>query len=260
MSEETIQIVDTTLDDAARYGLCGYKNLKKEGLPEKIDWLKKRYKEGLRIKTLLSDDNGVQGMIEYVPGEYCWRPVSATGYMFIHCIFVGFKKQYKGKGFASMLLEQCENDAAEQGMNGVAVVTRKGSFMAGKELFEKRKFVTVGRAGSDFELLVKQFDRGSDLPSFMPHLENGLKKFKKGLTILRAFQCPYTVKNVREMAEFALNEYGLEIKVVEIKTPAQAQKSPCPFGTFCVIHNGEIVAEHPISKGRFANILKKRLG
>jgi hypothetical protein len=44
-------------------------------------------------------------------------------------------------------------------MCGVAVVTRKGPFMAGKELFVKNGVVAVDTALPDFELLVKKFNK-----------------------------------------------------------------------------------------------------
>jgi hypothetical protein len=65
-------------------------------------------------------------MLEYIPGKYSHRPVDAEGYMFIHCIFVGFKNEYKGKGYASSLIDECIKDAKKAKMQGVAVVTRKG--------------------------------------------------------------------------------------------------------------------------------------
>ena len=130
-----VEIIDTNLDNILRYGICGYKDLKQEGLRRKIDWLKDRFREGMKVKTLYSDVDGTQGMIEYLPGEYSWRPVIADGYMFVHCIFVGFKRDYKGKGYGSLLVGECLKEARERSMNGVAVVTRGGPFMAGKELF-----------------------------------------------------------------------------------------------------------------------------
>ena len=84
---------------------------------------------------MLTEENGTQGLIEYIPGEYCWRPVDAKGYMFIHCIFSGFKRVYKGKGYGSLLIDECINDAKKQGMLGVAVVTREGGFMADERIF-----------------------------------------------------------------------------------------------------------------------------
>lgn len=248
-----ISIIETTLENIHDHGVCGYKNPKKEGYPEKLGWLKKHLSEGLKIKTLISEKDGAQGMIEYIPGKYCWRPVVAADYMFIHCIFVGFKGIYKNKGYASHLLAECENDAKKQKLKGIAVVTRKGSFMAGKELFIKNGFKVVDSAKPDFELLVKKFT--ANIPD--PKFKTNPNRYTKGLTIIRADQCPYTVKNVKEICETAEKDFKIKVNVVNLNSYKEAQNSPCPFGTFTVIYNGTIVADSPISKGRFVNIMNK---
>jgi GNAT superfamily N-acetyltransferase len=251
------QIIDTNADNILQLGVCGYKSLKRPGFPEKVDWLRQRSPEGLKIKTLYSETRGTQGMIEYVPGEFCWRPVAAKGYLFIHCLFVGFKKEYKGQGYASQLLDICETDARDSGQSGVAVVTRAGSFMAGHEIFLKRGYEIVDRAGSDFELLVKKFNADAPLPRFKPNLSGRAAEFGPGLVIFRADQCPYTVKNVAEICEAAEKNFGLTPQVIDLKNYADAQNSPCAFGTFCILYQGKVIAEHPISKTRFVNIIKK---
>ena len=252
---EKIEIIDTNADNILDYGVCGYKDIKRAGYPEKIEWLKNRLKEGLKIKTLLTETGGNQGMIEYIPGEYCWRPVEAKDYMFIHCIFVGFKKVYKGKGYASLLLEDCFNDAKKANTAGVAVVTRKGSFMAGNQFFIKNGFEVVDKAPSDFELLVRKFDKNAPNPQFKGNWEQKQKTYGTGLTIIRASQCPYTVKNVNEICEKAEKELKIKPEVIELKNYKEAQNSPCPYGIFCIIYNGKLIAEHPISKTRFMNIM-----
>ena len=224
---------------------------------DKIEWLKERFTEGMKIKTLYSEKNGTQGMIEYIPGEFCWRPVDAKGYMFIHCIFLGFKKEYKGKGYGSLLLAECEKDARRNKCNGVSVVTRKGPFMAGKELFLKNGYEVVESAEPDFELLVKKFRKDAPLPKFENNWEEKLEKYKKGLTIIRADQCPYTVKNVREIGEVAENEFGIKPKIISLKNRYDAQNSPCAFGIFCIIYKGKLIAVHPISSTRFRNIMNE---
>jgi hypothetical protein len=256
---ERIEIIDTNADNILEYGVCGYKNIKREGYPEKIEWLKDRFPEGMKIKTLYSDEDGNQGMIEYIPGEYCWRPVEASGYMFIHCIFVGFKRAYKRKGYGSLLVDECLKDAMKKNMQGVAVVTRKGSFMAGKELFVKNGFQVVDRASPDFELLVKKLNRKALSPKFKGDWERRLNQYSKGLTIIRADQCPYSVKNVREISETADKIYGIKPNIIELRTCQEAQNSPCPFGTFCIVYNGKVVAEAPISNARFKNILNRQV-
>ena len=252
-----IKIIDTHADNILEYGVCGYKNIKRPGYPEKIKWLKDRFSEGLKIKTLFSDKDGTQGMIEYIPGKYCWRPVEARGYMFIHCIFLGFKRDYKGKGYGSLLVDECLKETKDENMYGVAVVTRKGSFMAGQELFLKKGFEVVDKAPSDFELLVRKIKKNAPTPRFKGDWEKRQSQYNKGLTIIRADQCPYTVKNVNEIIETAEKEYGLKPDLIELKNYTEAQNSPSAFGTFCILYDGKVIADHPISNKRFTNIMNK---
>jgi GNAT superfamily N-acetyltransferase len=254
-----IKIIDTHADNILEFGVCGYKNIKRPGYPEKIKWLKDRFLEGLKIKTLFSDKDGTQGMIEYIPGKYCWRPVEADGYMFIHCIFLGFKRDYKGKGYGSLLVDECLKETKDENMYGVAVVTRKGSFMAGKELFLKKGFEVVDKAPPDFELLVRKINKNAPTPKFKGDWAKRRSQYNKGLTVIRAAQCPYTVKNVNEIIETAEKEYGLKPDLIELKNYEEAQNSPCAFGTFCILYDGKVVAEHPISNKRFTNIMNKIL-
>jgi hypothetical protein len=177
--------------------------------------------------------------------------------MFIHCIFVGFKKIYKDKGYGSLLLHECINDAKGKRMRGVAVVTRKGAFMASNDLFIKHGFEVVDSASPDFELLVYRFNTKSPAPSFNGNWENRIRSYSKGLTIIRADQCPYTVKNVNEICETAKNRYKANPTVITLENCKEAQNSPAPFGTFCILYDGAIIAEHPISNTRFKNIMSK---
>jgi predicted GNAT family acetyltransferase len=256
LSQNDTAIIDLTPETIADYGVCGYKDTKKHlELRRKIDWFTQYYPKGLRIKALVSKTGGYQGMLEYIPGEYAHRPVKADGYMFIHCIFVGFKSQFKGKGYASAMLDVCIKEAKEAGLQGVAVVTRKGPFMAKKDIFLKKGFLQVDAAKPDFELLALKFSPDAADPKFaVPKLGDHME----GLTVIRSPQCPYSVKNVDEILQTA-KEMGLKTKLVDLTNHELAQKSPCAFGTFCVVYNGEIISHHPISNTRFENILKKKL-
>lgn len=255
----TVAIIDTTLNNVLDFGLCGYKDTRHPGLPRKIAWLEDRFAEGMKVKTLYSDEDGAQGMVEYIPGEYCWRPVEASGYMFIHCIFVGFKRVYKEKGYGSLLLGECESDARAANMRGIAIVARKGPFMAGKELFLNNGFEIVDEYPSDFWLLVKRFAESAPPPRFKGGREKRLKQYGTGLVIFRSDQCPYLAKCVPEMIETAEREFGVKPEIIDVKSCWEAQANPCAFGSFAILLNGKLVAEHPISKSRFANIMKKEL-
>ena len=178
--------------------------------------------------------------------------------MFIHCIFVGFKNEFKGKGHASQLIDECIKDSKKNNMLGVAVVTRKGSFMANNEIFLKKGFQVVDNAKPDFELLVKKFEVKSKNPKFKSNMNESLKKYDKGLTILRSAQCPYTEKNVNAIMESA-KKLNLKSNLIDLKDVNAVQNTPCAFGSFCLIYNGEILSYHPISNTRFENIMKKRV-
>jgi L-amino acid N-acyltransferase YncA len=255
---EKISIIDVHPGQLANYGVCGYKNIgKQKELQNKIDWYEENYGDGLRIKLLLTENAGSQGMIEYVPGEFAWRPIEAKDYMFVNCLYVGFKKEYKGQGFASQLIDECAKEARKLGLMGVAVVTRKGSFMADKAVFLKTGFEVVGKEKPDFELLALKFSPQSPNPNFKANLEERLAPYQNGLHILRSDQCPYSLKNVVAMKGIAWDEFEMLANIVNIKLAKEAQNCPSPFGTFCIVLNGKVVSYHPISGTRFRNILQK---
>jgi hypothetical protein len=254
------QIIEITPENIADYGVCGYKDVEKHlELRKKIEWFKEYYPKGLRIKIILSKKGGYQGMLEYIPGKYAHRPVDAEGYMFIHCIFVGFKNEFKGKGHASSLIDECIKDAKNEKMLGVAVVTRKGPFMAHNDIFLKKGFQVVDSAKPDFDLLVKKFFVKSKNPKFKSSMTDGLKKYEKGLYVIRSPQCPYTEKNVNAILESAKNKFNLKPNLVDLEDSNAVQNTPCAFGTFCIIYNGAIISHHPISNTRFENIMKKMI-
>ncbi len=72
-------------------------------------------------------------------------------------------------------------------MLGVAVVTRKGPFMAKKDLFIKKGFIKTDEAKPDFELFALKFSTKSPNPKFTLPL---IKDYPNGLTIIRSPECP----------------------------------------------------------------------
>jgi len=256
---DSFKIITTTPETVTQYGLCGYKDVKKPGYTEKLDWYAKNQDNGLVIKVLHSEDAGTQGMIEYIDIENCWRPVSAENYLFIHCLFVGFKKEYKKLGLASKMLDDCYTDAIAENKNGIAVLTRKGSFMAKADVFLKNGFEVVENIKPDFHLLVKKINENVPNPKMIDNSHLLRTKYLNGLFILRADQCPYTVKNVQEMVQSAKSEFAIDANIIDLKSHEDAQVNPSPFGTFALILNGKVVSYHPISKARFGNILRKEL-
>lgn len=218
------------------------------GYKIKQEWLKKRFKEGLKIKQLYDDKGKRHGFIEYTKGENAWRSVSAKGYMFIHCIWT-YPNAFKKKGYATELIKEVEKEA--KGMLGVVVLTSDGPFMSTKEVYLKNKYKLVAEDGKH-QLLVKQFKKGP-----MPKLNDYKKELKKykGWNIVYSKQCPWVDRFLEELDPKIKKK--LNIKIKELKNPAQAQKAPSLYSVCSIIKDGKILADHYISQTRFNNIIKK---
>ncbi|MCX5646314.1 MAG: GNAT family N-acetyltransferase [Phycisphaerae bacterium] len=245
------EVIDTNADNIGGCGICRYKSGKNEGRRRKLDWLKNRYAEGLRFKVLRSREFGDIGMIEYAPGSQAWRPVEVEGYLVIHCLMVNSK--HKGKGLGALLLDSCLRDAKKSKCRGVAVVTSSDSFMAASALFLKAGFVSVENR-PPYELLVKKFKKAAPDPRFIVDRERVLKRYKKGLTILAADQCPMVAKCVKDIAE-AARALGLEPKVVRVRSAKASRELPTPYGVFSIVYDGRLIVERPVSGTRFRNIM-----
>jgi len=116
-----MRIIDVTAENVEETGFfCLMSRRKSDGYRRKLRWLQARFEQGLRIKMLDLSEGG-RGFIEYIPGEYTWRPVEAAGYLFIHCLWVVGKS--KRKGFAKLLLDECLSDAHRDGAKGVAMLS-----------------------------------------------------------------------------------------------------------------------------------------
>lgn len=253
-----IQIVEMEAGNIFDYGFCGTKNVQHQGCRRKAEWFKKRLAEGMKYKVLHSGTKGSVGMIEYIPGEYAWRGVEADRYIFIHCLCI-FYKPYRKMGVASRMIDECMKDAAEAKKLGVAVVTRKGAWMVGKDIFAKKGFEVVDKAEPDFELLAKKFKKDAPSPRFKRNRDKALAKYSKGLTILWSDQCPYIAKSFGEIKETVKNRYGIKANFIEIKDHEHAQTGPSPYAIFSLIYDGDLLAFHPISNKRFMNIMDKKL-
>lgn len=230
-----------------------FTNPKHPAFQHKIEWLKIRFAEGLRINLIyLEGIKRAVGFIEYVPGEFARRAVSAKDYMFIHCIYV-YPNDIKGKGLGSKLLEDCMQDARKIGKHGLAVVTSSKAFMAGSALFLKNGFILVDTDTQGNELMVKRFD---DVP--MPVFNDWKAKLAEieGLQILYSRQCPWVARLIDEIKNSGISE-KLGIKISELQTAGEAQQAPSVYAVFNFIRDGRLLADRYVSFTRFNNILKK---
>jgi len=237
--EDAVELIDVTAENVDELGFfCLMSRRKSEGYQRKLRWLKARFAEGMRLKML---GGGARGFIEYIPGEYAWRPVNAKGYMFIHCLWVVGKS--KGHGYATALLEACIQDAKQAGMHGVAMVTSEGNWMVGKKLLEKHGFEAVDQAPPSYNLMVMRFDQ-APTPTFSNNWADKSSRYPKGLTVFRSDQCPYledAVNATRETAE----ELGIECRVVELTSAQEVRElAPSPYGVVGTVYEGELFAHH----------------
>lgn len=249
---ETLKIIEVTPDNAREETLFCVKDLTNPGFENKRKWFEKRYKEGLRMKILKNADDKMIGFIEYVPAEYAWRPIDASHFMFIHCMYV-YSKQDRNKGYGSQLIDEAEKEAKDQNLAGLCVMASKGVWIANKEIFVKNGFREVGSRGR-FELLVKKWDSATADPKLFDWTIQ--QKKYQGWHLLYADQCPWHEKSVEAILNVAM-DHGIELKVKKMKTPKEAKYAPSGYGVFNLLHNGRLIEDHYISAGRFRNILKK---
>lgn len=247
------KLVDVNTDNLRDYpqAIC-FINAKHKTWHNKADWLAAQFKHGLKIKLLFLE--GVKrpfGFIEYVPGEHCWRPVSAKGYMFIHCLWTNGRK-FQRQGLGGMLIDEAVRDA--KGMLGVAAVTSSKAFMADRRVFEKSGFKLTREMGTE-QLMVKQLKKGPK-PEFNDW-EKELAK-QKGLTMVYSKQCPWVARFIEDVQP-VLKQSKLKPKIIELKTAKQAQKAPSPYGSFNLIYNGKLLSDRYISITRLKNIVKKEM-
>jgi GNAT superfamily N-acetyltransferase len=250
------RLVDVDAANFDTLSCCGIKCPTHPGRQQKYRWLQANAKFGLRAKTLLAPDGQPSGYIEHLPGEFAWRGVEAGGYMFIHCIWI-FSRQHQRKGWGSVMIEACLEDAKKAGMSGVAVVVRDGPWLADHRLFLANAFELVDTAPPDYQLLVRKLNSAAANPAFKKSWDQKVARYGRGLTIIRSSQCPHIAKFASDIAQTAAKEYHLRPKVVDLGSWLDAQNAPTPYAVFAVIYNGRLLADHQISRTRFRNIMNK---
>ena len=250
-----MKIIDVTSENVDEAGFfCFMSRRKSPGWQRKRQWLEARFGEGLQIK-LLDLSQGGRGFIEYIPGEFAWRPVEAVGFMFIHCLWVVGRS--KGQGYGSRLLEACLADARGQGAKGVAMVNSEGNWLAGRKLMLRHGFEKVDQAPPTYELLVKTFG-GDAPPSFCGEWEDKARLLGKGLTAVRTDQCPY-LEDAATTATDVARDLGLPFSEVELTSAREIrERAPSPYGVFSIVLDGSVLSHHPLPSKKLFEILDSK--
>ena len=250
-----IDINEKNIEEQEMFCKKTKKNFK--GYQSKLNWIKERFKEGLRYKLLLVKEGNKEisrGMIEYIPGEYNWRGIQADGWMVIHCIWVVGK--HKQKGYGSKLLEYAINDTKKAGMYGVVGMTAdKGGWLPNKKLYENLGFEKVDDMNPYFKLYAKILTKNVPMPKFYPISEEKKKRYERGITIFYSDQCPYIVDLVDELAD---EPNWKKINVIKLNNCKEAQQTGIyPYGTYCILCNGNISLYIHSIKKEILEILNK---
>ena len=237
----------------SKCGIGCLRNRKNAGFQCKIEWLRQSFAEGLRF-FMFRDGQGMPlGFIEFVPGESAWRPVDASGWLFVHCLWV-FPRGQKLTGLGSRLLQACVAEARATRAIGVAAMVSDGPWMAGKEVFLNNGFRSVG-AADRFQLVIHRLRAGPE-PCFRD-ISGNANQFR-GLHMVYCDQCPMLSKSVNDLSEMAA-ENGLELKITRLNSAREAQNAPSYYGVFSLLWNGRLLSDHYVSKGRFKYLLRDEI-
>ena len=249
---DEVKLIEVTPANVEEYGVFCAKNKKAPGYQEKIDWMRNKLNRGVKLLILANGDGKQLGFVEYTPAESAWRAVEAPNYLFIQCIYVA-RKMNRDQNLGSLLLSAIESDAQNRGRVGVCVLTSDGPWLANKALFEKNGFQEAASRGR-FELMFKKLDPKAKTPVFIDWADS--LKEHQGWHLLYADQCPWHLKSVTALEDVA-REQGVPLQVTRLNDPAKAQQGPSGFGTFALVKDGKLLADHYLSATRFRNILKK---
>jgi ribosomal protein S18 acetylase RimI-like enzyme len=250
--QKDIEVLTVDAENVERLGFFCYKSKPKTpGYRKKLAWLKQRFGEGMRIKMLYEGGKS-KAFIEYIPGEYAWRVVDATNYLFIHCLWVVGKA--KQKGYGSRLVQECIQDARAEGFDGVAMLTSAGNWLAGSSLLLKQGFEVVAQAPPSFELLRYPFHH-AEPPKLPQDWDARLRKCGDDLTVVHTDQCPY-IDRLIEAVFNAGRELGIDAHAIEFHDLEQVRNdAPSAYGVYSVVYRGQLMSYHPIGR----NDLIKRI-
>ena len=251
MKKNTITILTVDQNNADSEGFFCIKNTKAAGHKSKINWFCNANNKDCRIFMALDENKRKMGFVEFTTSESAWRPVKASNYLFIQCITL-LSKDDRNQGVASLLIEAVETEAKKLAKSGVCTMSSYEPWVAEKAVFEKNKFTQITKLGR-FELMAKVFDDKHPLPELFDW--TAIQAKYPGWLLLYADQCPWHEKSVTDLKAIAA-KHNIDLKIKKLESPQDAQKGPSGFGTFSLLHNGKLLADHYLSKTRFENILK----
>ena len=218
---------------------CAFSDKKcTESYQAKKDWLKQEFNNGYVFRRL---DERAKVFIEYGPAENAWLPISAPNYLNINCFWVSGK--YKKNGHGKALLQSAIDDAKAQGKDGLVTVvgTKKFHFMSDTKWLLKQGFETIEQISSGFSLLAIKFEESAANPGFNESVKIGECPDQDGIVVYYSNRCPFAEFHTHaSLVETAKNR-NLSLKVIKLKTMAEAQNAPTPATIFSLFLNGKFM-------------------
>lgn len=214
-------------------------------------WLKERFNEGMIFKKLNARG---KVFIEYIPAENAWCPISADGYIFIDCFWVS--GSFKGKGYATGLLNECIKDSKQLGKKGLVALSsvKKMPFLSDPKFLKYKGFQVADTCDPYYELLYLPFDGATEVPKFKPCVRQGTIG-EGGIVLYYSNHCPFNAKYVPLLESIAA-ERGVRFSAIKFESKEQAQKAPAPFTTYSLFLNGKFVTNEMFSDNKFIKFLE----
>lgn len=240
---EFIKVTEENLE--REHICCAISNNKDCQVMAKKNWMKEQLKDGL---VFLKGNVRGKCFIEYMPAENAWMPIEAEGYMYINCFWIS--GQFKGKGYANQLLEECIRDSKEKGKKGLCIraSAKKKPFLSEGEYLKYKGFQVADTAEPFFELLYLPF-KEAYIPRFKECVKNPQIK-EDGYVLYYTHQCPFTAKYV-PVLEQAAKEHNISFKSILINSKEEAQNMPVASTTYALFLDGKFVTNEILSEKKF---------
>ena len=240
---EFIKVTEENLE--REHICCAISNNKDCQVMAKKNWMKEQLKDGL---VFLKGNVRGKCFIEYMPAENAWMPIEAEGYMYINCFWIS--GQFKGKGYANQLLEECIRDSKEKGKKGLCIrdSAKKKPFLSEGDYLKYKGFQVADTAEPFFELLYLPF-KEADIPRFKDCVKNPQIK-EDGYVLYYTHQCPFTAKYV-PVLEQAAKEHNISFKSILINSKEDAQNMPVASTTYALFLDGKFVTNEILSEKKF---------
>jgi hypothetical protein len=226
----------------------------------KVEWLKKKKPQGLRVKLARNDRNEIVGMIQYIPIEY--STIKGNGLNYIYCIWVHGHKQGVGnnqkKGVGTMLLKAAEEDSREAGARGMAAWGILLPFWMRSKWFKKHGYKRADKDGM-IELVWKPFDPNAVPPQlYKIEKKPPVEKDCVTVTCFRNGWCPAQNLSCERMKR-AAGEYPDRVKYVEIDTDIKDNLNEWGMADAIFIDDKQVSTGPPPGFTKLQKLVKKRV-